>query len=123
MVMVLLDHMSEHVLRVLLKRGASNARATPGNFFPDHETKLVAQIKYETVLLVVSEANEVGTHLTNEPDLLADKVVAHCGSHTRMVCVTLSATQQDSLAVQLEWPVFDKFYWANSKAFFETCLS
>src|ERR1700728_5141321 len=46
MVIVLVDHMSEHVLRVLLKCFVPDASPTQGNFFPNHETKLIAQLKH-----------------------------------------------------------------------------
>ena len=53
--MVLVSFSRTHVLPVVV----ADASATPRNFFPDEQAELVAGVKDEAVLLVVSEANEV----------------------------------------------------------------
>ena len=113
---MLVDHVSEHVLRILLKSFAPDAGATPGNFFPNHETKLIAQIKYQPVLLVVRETDEVCAHLTDELHLFAHQIVTHGGSHARVIRMTLRAAQEHPFAVQLERTMLDKLELAYAKA-------
>ena len=59
--MVLVSFSRTHVLPVVV----ADASATPRNFFPDEQAELVAGVKDEAVLLVVSEANEVRALLTS----------------------------------------------------------
>jgi len=121
--MVLVDHVSEHVLRVLLKCFAPNAGAAPRNFFPNHETKLIAQLKHQPVLLIVGETDEVCAHLANQLHLLKNEIVTHCRSHDGMIGMTLGTAQECPFAVQPERTVLDKFKLAYAKALVEMHLA
>ena len=95
-------------LRVLLKRLAPDAGAAPRHFFPNHQTKLIAQVEHQAVLLVVGEADEVCAHLANQLHLLADQIVTHRRSHAGVVGMALGAAQEYAFAVQLEGAMLDK---------------
>ena len=116
MVVVLLDHVRQHVLRILLKGCIADSGAAPGNLLPHHQAKLVAEIEHQAILLVMGEANKVRAHLADEMHLLPDLLVAHGCRNASVIGMPMRSLQENSFAVELERPMLYEFDVAYAKA-------
>src|ERR1039458_3178230 len=121
-VVMLVDHVREHVFRILLKGMIADAGAAPWRLFPNHESKLIAQVDHQPVLLVVAEADEVCAHVADQTHLFSYQFVAHCSSDSDMVGVALGAAEKNPFPVEIEGTVLDKLNVANAKALVEERL-
>ena len=102
---VLVDQCPEHVTALLPVAFAAKPAAAPGDFLPDEQAQLVAEVEDERCLLVVAEADEVGPHLLDLRHRAADHVVGHGCRDSRVVFVVVGAAEEQPLAIELEGPV------------------
>src|ERR1700679_3067432 len=123
MVIVLVDHVSEHVFRILLKRVAPNPGSAPRSLLPDQEAKLIAQVEHQSILLVMAEADKVCPHLADEAHFFANLIVTHCSRNSGVIGMALGAMQEQPFVIQLEGTVLDKFNPAYAEALIAMCLS
>src|SRR5215469_2078315 len=63
------------------------------------------------------KSDEVRAHLLNHLYLFADQVLSHGCTETGMVFMPLRSAYEHTLAVQLEWPVIQKFKMSDSEPF------
>ena len=122
-VVVLVDHVRQHALRILLKGLAADPRATPRNLFPHHQAKFVAQFEHQPVLLVVGEPDKIRAHIADHPHLFTHLVVAHCCGHAGVVGMPLRAPEQHPLAIQFEGPCSTNSVLADAEALVEAGLA
>ena len=123
MVVVLFDHVGEHVLGVLLECLVPDARTAPWHLFPDHQTEFVAQVEDNPVLLVVSKPNKIRAHLADQLHLLSNEVITHRSGETGMIGMALRAAKENTLAIELEWAMLDELEMADPKALFLDALA
>src|SRR3954471_7080168 len=97
---MLLDHMSEHAVRLLLVCCSSQSSATPRYLFPDHDTKTITEVEHNARLLIVAKPDKIHTHFFHHYHFLPDKIFRHCSGHTRMVFMALRAADQQSLTIK-----------------------
>ncbi len=107
MVVVLLDHVAQRPAAHLLEDVVADAAAAPGNLLPHEDAESIAELKHATRLLVVGEANEVGSHLFDELHLLLDEVIGHPGRVTGVVFVAMGSAKEKAFAIKLERSMLD----------------
>ena len=109
------DHVLQHAMGLRLIGIAAHAPSAPGNLFPHQQPQRVAELQHEVRLLIVSEADEVGTHLLDLLHLAAYLLVGHRGTHASMVFVSMRSLQQQTAPVELERSVRLELECAEAK--------
>ena len=120
---VLVDQRPEHVAALLPVAFAAEPAAAPGDFLPDEQPQLVAEVEDERCLLIVAEADEVGPHLLDLGHRAADHVVGHGCRDSRVVFVVMRAAEEQPLAVELEGPVRHPLHAPEAKPFVQAVLA
>ena len=83
---------------------SAQTAAAPGYFFPDEKSQLVAEPQNDAGLLIVPQADKVGTHLFYLLHFGAHHLFGQGSAYSGMVFMAVSAAQQQPLAVQVERP-------------------
>lgn len=115
MVAMLLNHIGEHPARLVLVALSAQTAAAPGYFFPDEKSQLVAEPQNDAGLLIVPQADKVGTHLFYLLHFGAHHLFGQGSAYSGMVFMAVSAAQQQPFAVQVEEPFSSKRKWRKPK--------
>ena len=94
MVVVLVNHVTQHLAALLFVNFTAQPTSTPRDFFPCENPQLVAQLQHQRCLLVMAEPHEVHAHILHRLQCLPHDPVRHGGSDSRVVFMVMRATQQ-----------------------------
>src|SRR5688572_21560764 len=120
---VLVDHIHEHPAGLLLVPLAAQTAAAPWNFFPYQKPKFITQVQSDAGLLMVSEADEIHTHLLHQLQLFSNQIFGQGSGEAGVIFVPVRPPQEQALAVQLEWSLPYKFEVPDAKAFLDAVFS
>lgn len=93
-----------HPARLVLVALSAQTAAAPGYFFPDEKSQLVAEPQNDAGLLIVPQADKVGTHLFYLLHFGAHHLFGQGSAYSGMVFMAVGAAQQQPFAVQVERP-------------------
>src|SRR5262252_8456285 len=115
MIVVLVDHVSQHAFRLPLVALPSQSAAAPWDLLPDQQTQLVAAIEHGARLLIMAQPDEVCSHLFDQRHLFANEILGHRRAEQSVILVALRAPDEESLAIELERAVLEEFEVPKAK--------
>ena len=123
MIVMLVNEVAQHVPALLPVPFAPQTAPAPGNFLPDQQAQLVAQIQHQRCLLVVSQPHEIRPHVLDLAERLAHDLVRHGRRDAGMVLVIVGAAQEQPFPVELERAVLDPLDGTHAKPFGDRVLA
>ena len=109
MIVVLGDHINQHILRLVAICFITDSTTAPRNLFPHKNSQFVTKIEDDFRLLIMTKAYKIDAHFLHHLHLMDHLLFSHGRSHTCMIFMAMSTSQQKTSAIQMERTLLYKF--------------
>ena len=116
---MLSNHIRQHPFSLPAIVLITDSATTPGNFLPDQNAQFITEIQNDFRLLIMSQTNEIHSHLLHHLHFLYHLLLSHGSGHACMIFMPVRTSQQQTSSIQHERAFFDEFKRTETETF--TC--